>query len=89
MQPVKSIGVRTTENIKPIWDTDNYRSYGLIGPRIVTLQDKFAWLTVDSDTSGNFTPDGKLHLCFRRALLQTSTHRPGVALVKERLLRFG
>lgn len=41
----------------PIVDTDAYRSYGLIGPRIVTLQDKFAWYTVDADTSGNFTPD--------------------------------
>jgi hypothetical protein len=41
----------------PMWDTDNYRSYGLIGPRIVTLQDKFAWLTIDADVNGNFTDD--------------------------------
>jgi hypothetical protein len=41
----------------PIWDTDNYRTYGLIGPRIAVLQDKFAWLTIDSDTNGNSTPD--------------------------------
>jgi hypothetical protein len=41
----------------PIWDTDNYRAYGLIGPRIAVLQDKFAWLTIDSDVNGNSTPD--------------------------------
>ena len=41
----------------PMWDTDSYRSYGLIGPRMVTLQDKFAWYTQDQDTQGNFTPD--------------------------------
>lgn len=41
----------------PITDTDNYRTYGLIGPRAAILQDKFAWLTIDSDTSGNSTPD--------------------------------
>ena len=41
----------------PITNSDNYRAYGLIGPRIVSLVDKFAWLTVDTDTSGNTSPD--------------------------------
>ena len=41
----------------PIWDTDNYRNYGMIGPRFVQIQDKFAWLTIDADNTGAFTSD--------------------------------
>jgi hypothetical protein len=36
----------------PIWDTDAYRNYGLLGPRGATLYDKFSWRTVDADTNG-------------------------------------
>jgi len=36
----------------PIWQTDNYRNYGLIGPRGATLYDKFSWRTVDYDQNG-------------------------------------
>jgi hypothetical protein len=37
----------------PIWQTDGYRNYGLIGPRIVTMHDRFKWRTVDADLNGN------------------------------------
>lgn len=36
----------------PIWQTDNYRNYGLVGPRGATLYDKFKWRTVDYDLNG-------------------------------------
>jgi hypothetical protein len=36
----------------PIWQTDNYRGYGLIGPRGATLFDGFQWRTVDADFQG-------------------------------------
>jgi hypothetical protein len=36
----------------PIWQTDCYRSYGLIGPRGATLYDQFKWRTVDADQNG-------------------------------------
>jgi hypothetical protein len=36
----------------PIWETDCYRNYGLVGPRGATLYDKFSWRTVDTDQNG-------------------------------------
>jgi hypothetical protein len=36
----------------PIWDTDCFRYYGLIGPRGLTLYDQFKWRTVDMDVNG-------------------------------------
>ena len=41
----------------PIVQTDSYRSYGLFGPRIVWIWDRFSWRTVDVDTLGNSGPD--------------------------------
>lgn len=41
----------------PIWQTDNYRSYGIFGPRIVWIFDRFQWRTVDQDEQGNAGPD--------------------------------
>lgn len=36
----------------PIAYADNHRFYGLIGPRAVTLWERFKWRTVDADASG-------------------------------------
>jgi hypothetical protein len=36
----------------PIWQNDCYRCYGLIGPRGLTLWDRFWWRTVDADVNG-------------------------------------
>jgi hypothetical protein len=41
----------------PIWQTDSYRSYGLLGPRIAWIWDRFDWRTVDADETGNSGPD--------------------------------
>jgi len=45
---VYSINVRA-----PIWDGYSFRSYGLFGPRIVWIYDRFQWRTVDQDDQGN------------------------------------
>ncbi|MBI3407548.1 MAG: hypothetical protein HY040_04235 [Planctomycetes bacterium] len=37
----------------PIWQTDNFRTYGLVGPRVVTMWERFKWRTVDPDVNGN------------------------------------
>jgi hypothetical protein len=37
----------------PIAMTDNYRLYGLIGPRAVVMFERFKWRTVDADLNGN------------------------------------
>ena len=36
----------------PVWETQDYRSYGLFGPRIVALWERFRWRTVDMDAIG-------------------------------------
>ncbi|MCS7047209.1 MAG: hypothetical protein NZO58_12700 [Gemmataceae bacterium] len=39
----------------PIWQTDVGRVYGLMGPRIIVMWDRFRWRTVDLDDQGNGT----------------------------------
>jgi len=47
-----------TINVRvPIWQTDNHRSYGLFGPRIVWIWERFHWRTVDTDLNGFSGPD--------------------------------
>ncbi len=41
----------------PMAETASYRSYGLFGPRIVWIWDRFKWRTVDQDENGEATPD--------------------------------
>ncbi len=41
----------------PITQTENFRTYGLFGPRIVWIWDRFQWRTVDADDQGNAGPD--------------------------------
>ena len=41
----------------PIWETERYRNYGLLGPRIVWIFDRFTWRTVDEDDQGQSGPD--------------------------------
>lgn len=36
----------------PIAMTDNHRYYGLVGPRLVTMFERFKWRTVDADLGG-------------------------------------
>jgi hypothetical protein len=37
----------------PICESDNNRTYGLIGPRFVWLWERFSWRTVSQDAAGN------------------------------------
>ena len=41
----------------PIWETADHRSYGIFGPRIAWIWDRFRWRTVDADQNGNAGPD--------------------------------
>ena len=41
----------------PILETDTFRSYGLFGPRIVWIWERFNWRTVSADVNGNSGPD--------------------------------
>jgi hypothetical protein len=41
----------------PIWETADMRTYGLFGPRIVWIVDRFDWLTISEDKLGNYGPD--------------------------------
>lgn len=41
----------------PMWQSDKYRMYGLVGPRIVWLWERFRWRTVDTDVQGLATAD--------------------------------
>jgi hypothetical protein len=36
----------------PIWQTECFRSYGLIGPRAIIMWERFKWRTVDLDFQG-------------------------------------
>jgi hypothetical protein len=40
----------------PVWDTADYRTYGIFGPRIAWLWDEFLWTTEATDVLGNFAP---------------------------------
>jgi len=33
----------------PVWDSEYCRAYGLIGPRVITMYERFKWRTVDLD----------------------------------------
>jgi hypothetical protein len=43
----------------PLWQTDCYRGYALVGPRGATLYDQFKWRTVDADFQG-FSNNGTI-----------------------------
>jgi hypothetical protein len=49
---IYSINVRV-----PITQTESHRVYGLWGPRIVWIWDRFHWRTVDVDVDGNSGPE--------------------------------
>ncbi len=38
----------------PIWQTENHRTYGLIGPRLVWFWERFSWRTIDADPNGAY-----------------------------------
>jgi hypothetical protein len=40
----------------PVWETDDHRIYGLFGPRIVWIWERFSWLTISVDKDGNSSP---------------------------------
>jgi hypothetical protein len=48
--------VQITQRI-PIWETECYRAYGIVGPRAIVMWEKFEWRTVDTDTLGQATAD--------------------------------
>jgi hypothetical protein len=39
----------------PVWQTDCFRSYCLVGPRAIIMWERFKWRTVDLDSAGNGT----------------------------------
>jgi Legionella pneumophila major outer membrane protein precursor len=41
----------------PMWETADYRAYGLFGPRIVWIWERFDWRTVSADVNGNSAPE--------------------------------
>jgi hypothetical protein len=41
---------------KPFYETENYRVSALAGPRWVWFEDKFRWITTDTDVFGNQSP---------------------------------
>lgn len=41
----------------PLQQTENWRTYGLFGPRIVAMWERFKWRTVDLDVNGTAAPD--------------------------------
>jgi hypothetical protein len=41
----------------PLWQTECYRTYGLVGPRYAHLWQRFGWRSVSEDTSGNASSD--------------------------------
>jgi hypothetical protein len=40
----------------PIFETADYRTYGIFGPRIAWVWDQFRWTTEATDVNGNFAP---------------------------------
>ncbi|HKB35105.1 MAG TPA: hypothetical protein VKD72_01540 [Gemmataceae bacterium] len=41
---------------KPIFETECWRTYGLVGPRFVWFWERFKWLTVDLNINGDAAP---------------------------------
>lgn len=41
----------------PVWQTDTTRSYGLFGPRLTWIWERFTWRTVSVDITGQAGPD--------------------------------
>jgi hypothetical protein len=41
----------------PIQQTESWRTYGLFGPKIVAMWERFKWRTVDADVNGVALPD--------------------------------
>jgi hypothetical protein len=41
----------------PIQETENWRTYGLVGPRLVALWENFKWTTVTPELDGNTPPN--------------------------------
>jgi hypothetical protein len=41
----------------PVWQTDNYRAYGVFGPRALIMWEEFTWRTVSRDTAGQAAAD--------------------------------
>jgi hypothetical protein len=41
----------------PLWETADYRNYGLFGPRIAWVWDRFRWTTLSADQFGIVGPD--------------------------------
>jgi hypothetical protein len=41
---------------EPILETDDYRLYGLVGPRFAWIWERFRWRTVSEDFNGNASP---------------------------------
>ncbi len=40
----------------PMYQSENYRSYGIFGPRIVWIWESFRWTAIDYDLQGNTSP---------------------------------
>jgi hypothetical protein len=40
----------------PVMQTDNWRSYGLFGPKVLIMWERFSWRSVDMDQNGNSGP---------------------------------
>ncbi len=53
---VQRYDIYTIDARLPIWETNDHRVYGLFGPRIVWIWERFHWRTVDADTNGNSDP---------------------------------
>ena len=54
---VQRYDIYTVNARVPIWETDTHRSYGLFGPRIVWIWERFNWRTVSADINNNAGPD--------------------------------
>ena len=43
----------------PVWETADHRTYGLFGPRIVWIWERFSWRTIQIDKDGNTGPEAE------------------------------
>ena len=41
----------------PIYETENYRLSGIVGPRFTWIWERYKWVTTDLDVNGNESPD--------------------------------
>jgi hypothetical protein len=41
----------------PIMDAENWRSYGIVGPRLVTMWERFSWTTIHPEFNGLVAPN--------------------------------